>query len=89
MKKRNDIQLENFLYINLCTIERVPIIVVYKNPLDYPNKYVARLWGIKNNATNMVVIKDSLEEIRKAIPKGMQRLKATSKDDPVIVETYI
>ncbi len=89
MKKDYDISLETFLHIDLCSIEKVPLIVVYKNPLDYPNKYVARLWGIKNNATNIVVIKDSLEEIRKAIPKGMQRLKATSKDDPVIVETYI
>lgn len=88
MKKDYDISLENFLHIDLRTVERVPIIVVYKNPLDYPGKYVARLWG-KNNATNMVVVKNSLEEIRKAIPKGMQRLKATSKDDPVIVETYI
>lgn len=89
MKKDYDISLETFLHIDLRSIEKVPLIVVYKNPLDYPNKYVARLWGIKNNATNIVVIKDSLEEIRKAIPKGMQRLKATSKDDPVIVETYI
>lgn len=88
MKKNYDIQLESFLHMDLRTIERVPIIVVYKNPLDYPDKYVARLWGVKN-ATNMVVIKNSLEEIRKAIPKEMYRLGATNRDDPVIIETWL
>lgn len=89
MKKRNDIVIDNFLHMDMRTIVSVPIIAVYEKPLDYPDKYVARLWGIKNKPTSIVVVKDSLEEIRNAIPKGMHRLGATSMDDPVLIETYI
>jgi hypothetical protein len=89
LKKRNDIVIDNFLHMNMRTIVRVPIIAVYDNPTDYPGKYVARLWDIKNKPTNIVVVKDSLEAVRKAIPEGMHRIGRHSTDDPVIVETWI
>lgn len=89
MKKKMDIVVGDFLHMDMRTIVSVPIIAVYEKPLDYPDKYVARLWGAKGKPTSIVVIKDSLEEIRNAIPRGMHRLGATSLDDPVLIETYI
>jgi len=89
MKKRPDFVIESFRDINLRSLVRVPIVVVYKNPLDYPDKYVARLWDIPSKPTRYVVIKDSLQDIRASIPEGMQRLGRNSMEDPIIVETYI
>ena len=90
MKIRSkDIVLETFKKIKLSTLVRVPIVVVYKNPKDYPDKYVARLWDIKNKATLCVIVRDTLEQIRDAIPDNLTRISPTAKDDPVIVETWL
>jgi hypothetical protein len=66
----------------------IPIIVVYKNPSDYPDKYVARLWD-SDKPTEFVIIKDTLAEVRALIPAGFIRLAPSVGDDPVIVETWI
>ncbi len=87
MRKQNDMELKDFNF-NLHTLTGVPIIAIYNNPADYPGKYVARLWDI-NKATKFIVVRDSLEEIRKTIPSYMARLGACSMDDPVIVETWL
>lgn len=66
----------------------IPIIVVYKKPSDYPDKYVARLWNL-DKPTEVVIIKDTLAEVRSVIPAGFFRLAPSVGDDPVIVETWI
>lgn len=66
----------------------IPIIVVYKNPSDYPGKYVARLWTL-DKPTEFAIIKDTLAEVRAAIPAGFTMLAPSVGDDPVIVETWI
>lgn len=81
--------LDDFKKFNLNTVVKAPIIAVYKSPTDYPGKYVARLWDIRNNPTQFIVVKDSIEEIRTAIPNQMTRLGPNSMDDPVIIETWI
>jgi len=88
LKAKDDIRLDDFLKIKLSSLVRVPVIVIYKNQKDYPDKYVARLWDIKNKPTHYAVVKDTLEEVREAIPSGMCRMGPSSKDDPVIVETW-
>lgn len=85
----NDFLMDNFLKAPLSRLVKVPIIAVYKYPKDYPNKYVARLWDIKNKPTMYVVIKDSLKEIRAAIPCTLTRIPPMPEDDPVLVETYL
>lgn len=87
MKKQTDIELNDFNF-NLHSLAGVPIIAVYNSPSDYPGKYVARVWDI-NKPTKVIVIRDSLEEIRKTIPSYMKRLGACNMDDPVIVETWL
>ena len=87
MKKQTDIELNDFNF-NLHSLAGVPIIAVYNSPSGYPGKYVARVWDI-NKPTKVIVIRDSLEEIRKTIPSYMKRLAACNMDDPVIVETWL
>ena len=84
-----DIVMDSFLDVNLSQLCRVPIITVYKNTSDYPDKYVARLWDIHNRPTKFVMLKDSVEGIRDNIPKIMVRLERNTEDDPVIVETWL
>lgn len=88
-KSCNDLIQDTFLELELCKLVRVPIIVVYNSPKDYPGKYVARLWDINRKATNFVMVKDTLELIRRNIPETMQRVPRECVDDPGIVETWI
>lgn len=71
-----------------------PIIAVYENPSDFKGKFVARLFVVnrelkKEMVTEYCVVKDSLEEIREAIPKSLIGLNRYANDDPCIVEVYI
>lgn len=65
-----------------------PIITVYKFPLDFPNKYVARLFD-RDLITNVIMVKDTLEEIREGIPRNMMRMMPSPEDDKCIFEIYI
>lgn len=86
--ERIDKILTAFRWEQVRAAAKVPLICVYENPEDYPGKYVARLWDLQR-PTGFVVVADSLEEIREAIPEGMVRLNRTEKDAPAIVETWI
>lgn len=84
--------LDHFSRVDITGI-LLPMIVVYHNPIDYPDKYVARLHGISGGRpiapTNCVVVGDSLEEVRAAIPTHMTRMDRVSADDPVIIEIWL
>ncbi|MFP3726499.1 hypothetical protein U8V72_15075 [Priestia filamentosa] len=67
---------------------KMPIISVFYNTLDIPEKYAARLFDL-NRPTNIVVIKDTLEEIRSVIPQRYTRIDKDPNDDLSIVETWI
>lgn len=62
--------------------------VVYNSPKDFPGLYVARKW-VKNAPTSELVSAESLDEVRKQIPQGLMRVPRDTRDDPVIVETWI
>jgi hypothetical protein len=66
--------------------------VVYRNPRDYPERFVVRrtLVGteIRKDAEPLIVC-DSLEEARDAIPGGLVCITRSIEDDPVIVETWL
>lgn len=69
-----------------------PVIVVYKNPKDYPDAYVARVWeGARNLPTNTLIKREMLQEIRKDIRAAgfATRLTWTEGEDPVIAETWL
>lgn len=68
--------------------DELPMWVIYFNPSDYPDKYIARKW-IFDNPTNEILIADSITAIRNMLPRGLYRIPSSTYDDPVIVETWI
>ena len=71
---------------------------VYKNPSDYPDKFVLR--GVKvfsdqnghpdiKMNDNPEAVTDTLEEARKAVPAGLHRFDRSPNDDHVIVEIWL
>lgn len=80
--------VQTFDMRRLMKATKLPLICVYKNPADYPNKYVARLWDV-DKPTTLVAIADSFEEIRAAKPPEMVIMQRQPNDDPVIIETWI
>lgn len=67
---------------------KYPIITIYFNTSDYPNKYVARLFDL-HNPQPYAVIGTDLESIRKCIPNGFTLIPRHPKDEKTIVEAWI
>jgi len=67
----------------------VNIWTVYRSPLDFPGKFIARRF-VLDKPTRDVIIADTLEEIRERLSrKGLARFGRFEGDDPVIVETWL
>lgn len=77
----------------LKVVEGLPLITIYKNPTDYPEKCVARLWDVGKGVhrpTEIAVIADNIMELRSKIPwDSMIVIPRSPQDDPKIVETWI
>lgn len=86
--KQKDLVLDTFKGIPLQKLSKYPVITIYKNPKDYPNNFVARLFDF-SKPTKMIVLKDSLEEIREAIPGTMVWFPRLREDDEKIVECWM
>lgn len=86
----HDIQVKKFdRHINeIIKGGKLPLITIYDNASDYPNKFVARLF-IMDKPTRIVAIADTLEAIRSTIPEGLYRMDKDKYDLPSIVETYL
>lgn len=65
------------------------IYVIYKNPSDYPNKFVVRKWWLNKPQKDVLRVSDTLEDARGAIPEGMALVPRLENDDAVIYETYL
>lgn len=61
---------------------------IYKHPLDYPDKFVARKF-ILDKPTEEILIGDTLEEVRSLLPKGFTRIERNPSDVLSIVETWL
>jgi hypothetical protein len=66
---------------------------IYNSPKDFPGKFIAREWeltgeGSKPSQSNYVT-GDTLEEVRKQLPKFMTVIPRHESDDPCIVEVWI
>jgi hypothetical protein len=66
----------------------MPLIVVYEHPLDFPDKYIARLYNL-DMPTNMIMVKDNFDEILEGIPMDMVRFMPSPEDDACIVAIFI
>lgn len=65
-----------------------PIFTVYKNPKDFPDKYVVRLFD-GQRPQRLMTVSDTLEEARRTIPPMYLRTPRSATDDPIIVESWI
>ncbi|NBI31181.1 hypothetical protein [Chengkuizengella marina] len=78
-----NVQVSKFS-IHVCEI---PMIVISQNPNDHPLKYVARLYD-RNEPSPFVYIKDTLSEVRDAVPKQLNRLESQHDIHPTVIETW-
>jgi hypothetical protein len=96
MDKKTDIDVENISEYLTPIIQDgnsvLSLITLYDKPSDYPEKYVARLWIVRKGivqSTNIIMIADTLDELKKRIPSYMQYLDRETNDDPKIVGVYL
>ncbi len=66
---------------------------VYDKPRDFPDKFVARKWeirpGIKNPIpTSDIIVSQTLDGVRAALPQGLFRQPSMPCDETHIVEVW-
>ena len=74
-------------------MSELAIYVVYRDPSDFPGKYVVRRstighLGELKDAEPLIVCK-TLREARSTIPRCLFCITRSIEDDPVIVETWL
>jgi hypothetical protein len=65
---------------------------IYDHPKDQPDQFVARLWLVgdgKLTPTNEMFVADTIEELHRLLPSGLNMIPRSPDDDPVIVETWL
>jgi hypothetical protein len=76
-----------FIHMHILTFH-----VVYKNPLDYPHKFVVRKQWVERGAVIAspdCTVHDTLEAARASVPEGAILVPRSPDDDPVIVESWM
>jgi len=68
--------------------KKIDVWVIYKHPIDFPDKFVARKW-VLDKPTNEVVIGNNLEEVRLGLPKGLTKFQPDETDDKHIIENWL
>lgn len=61
---------------------------IYDHPKDYPDKFVARKF-VLDKPTDETITGNTLDEVRRKLPRGLVRFNRHETDDPVIVETWL
>ncbi len=72
----------------------LPFYVIYRNPSDFPGKWVLRVQYAEDGGQIRVESKpayvgDSLDEARDALPWGTCNIHRMPGDDPVIYEVWV
>lgn len=66
-----------------------PCFVVFRRPKDFKHhNFVVRVFD-GNRPLRLLTVGDTLENVRKTIPKGFLRVPASKTDDLTIVETWL
>lgn len=78
---KNDYLIEHFKECKL------PMIIIYFNPSDFPFQYVARLFNV-NVPTKHHVVADTYNEILEYVPEYMHCFDRNINDDISIIATY-
>lgn len=82
------IVLENFMFLEANSEFKMPLIVIYENPLGHDGWFVGRLFNLEE-PTNYILKAKTLEEIEKKIPSRLIRFNRHPSDDKHIVCTYL
>lgn len=85
MLPKNDL-VNDFLELDI-NAYKFPLVTVYFNPTDFPDKYVARLFDLQQ-ATDKVMVKDTLEEIHDGLTSYWVSQPRDKNDDPKILEVW-
>ena len=84
--------MKDFYGVNWREKLTLPIFVVYRGPIDFPAKYVVRLFDGKK-PLRLAAVKNTLQEARAAIQQGppfvYSMIPRFENDDPKIVETWL
>lgn len=70
----------------------VPMVVIYKSPLDFPEECVARVFNLKTGKlTPFCILRKTVEECREDVRKSgfYMRLPRAQTDDKCIVESWM
>lgn len=72
-------------------LDALPMWVVTFNSSDRPGCYAARLHMTlpEHVVTNAVIVGQTLDDVRAALPEGLTCLARAADDDPVIVEVWL
>ena len=71
---------------------KVPLVVIYDSPKDFPGKVVARVWnGEKNRPTNVYCEYENLKRCEDDVMSAgfIFKFPRTPEDDTCIVTTYM
>jgi hypothetical protein len=72
----------------------LPMYNVYNSPQDHPGKFVMRMFligrgNVDPTITDIMVVVDTLEQARKAVPPGLVRMVPQERaDHPSVVESW-
>lgn len=70
----------------------VEMYVIYQHAADYPGQIVARQWVLgetKYIPSGCVLTGETLDDVRKQMPRGMICIGRAQHDDPVIREVWL
>lgn len=64
--------------------------VIYKNPKDFPGKYVVRKWEIQRGGPTPAeaISCETIKEARSCIPEGLVKFERSEQDHPSIYEVW-
>ena len=81
-----DIKVERFTY-DIMQGLKMPIVVIYYSPADYPGQFIARLFDLEQ-ATKYIMQAEQINDIRERLPAHLTRAPRAQEDAAAIVETW-
>nr|DAL14526.1 MAG TPA_asm: hypothetical protein [Caudoviricetes sp.] len=83
---QHDIKVERFTY-DIMRGLKMPIVVIYYSPSDYPGIFIARLFDLEQG-TRYIMQAELIQELRERLPAHLTRSPRTDEDPGAIVETW-
>lgn len=77
-----------FNYSAIRSIVKMPIFVIFKNPDDFPGKYVARVFDF-DKPTRICAVRDNYKDIIATLPEFLHRFPRSPGDAACIMESWI